>query len=129
MSNDEKISPFVYVNSINNKKEHLFDKHEGEGYNSYLVNKSLSYFPDTVLFANDVNKNYDMPDQQKFDYLYFTIRKRNRAIKKWHKIDNQKTITNVMEYYKCNAKVARQYLRTMKSEDIDYINNMMAQRQ
>lgn len=128
MSNEEqKIGPFDYVNSINNKKQYMYD--DGEGYNSYIVNRSLSYHPDAVLFVNDVNKSYDMPDQQKYDYLFYSVRKRNRNHAKWYKTDNRKTIANIMEYYECNAKVAKQYLRTMKSEDVDYINNMMAQRQ
>ena len=51
------MNPFDYVNSINSsKKENLMiDEVAEKAYNPWLINKALSYFKDTVLYANEIN--------------------------------------------------------------------------
>ena len=49
------MNPFDYVNSINDTKQDIMEDDNAErGYNSFLINRSLSYFSDTVGFANVV---------------------------------------------------------------------------
>jgi len=126
MDEEKKLTPFDYVKSINNTKKYIFD--DGEGYNAFIVNKQLSYFHDTVLYANDVNLSYELTDEQKYDYLFHSIRKRDR-FKSWRKDSNKKTLENIMEYYRCSSKVAKQYIRTLTADELENINNIMAQRQ
>ena len=50
-------SPFDFLNSINTTKKNLV-RDEGRGaseYAPYLMNKGLSQFPDTIVFANEIN--------------------------------------------------------------------------
>ena len=47
------MSPFDYVNSINDTKKNIMvDDIAEKQYNAYIINHSLSYFNDTVLLAN-----------------------------------------------------------------------------
>jgi len=51
------MTPFEYLNAINQSKENLMvgtnnDELAEKDYSAYLVNKGLSYFSDTVLYAN-----------------------------------------------------------------------------
>ena len=55
------MKPFDYVNSINFTKKNLMkntanDELAEKDYVPFLTNKSLSYFTDTLLYANEMNR-------------------------------------------------------------------------
>ena len=51
------LSPFDYLNSINDtKKDIMIDDLDEKAYASFIINRSLSYFPDTVCIANEMNR-------------------------------------------------------------------------
>ena len=46
------MNPFEYVNAVNStKKDIMIDDVAEKAYNPFMVNRSLSYFADTVLAA------------------------------------------------------------------------------
>ena len=56
------MNPFDFVNDINfGKKDIMTDSNNPElaesTYNPFLTNRALSYFPDTIQFANMMNNN------------------------------------------------------------------------
>ena len=58
------MNPFEYVNSItHNKKDIMVDDISEKGYNSFMVNRSLSYFHDTVLMANEMNQHHHLDNR------------------------------------------------------------------
>ena len=134
MSDEEKetkseaVTPFDFIKSISQTKKNVMD--DPKEYKAYIVNKGLSYFPDTVFYANEMNIYRNIPPEKQYEFLLASVRPRNRY-SKWHKKDKkeEKTINNIMEYYKCNAKIAKLYFKAMSNEDIEYINNIMATRQ
>ena len=55
------MNPFEYVKAINNtKKDIMVDDIAEKEYNSFMVNRSLSNFRDTVLYANLMNVNHHL---------------------------------------------------------------------
>jgi hypothetical protein len=49
------VNPFEFVNDINHGKSNIMvDDITEKAYNAFMVNRSLSYFNDTVLFANEM---------------------------------------------------------------------------
>ena len=47
------MNPFEYLNAINTtKKDIMVDDLSEKSYNALMVNRSLSYFHDTILLAN-----------------------------------------------------------------------------
>ena len=38
-------------------------------YNSYIINKGLSYFIDTIFPANEMNLNSHIPNRMEYDFL------------------------------------------------------------
>ena len=66
-----KLSPFDFLNAINTTKEDLLEKDPQniKDYNPFMVNKGLSYFADTVMQANEMNRLYDAPKKWQFQYL------------------------------------------------------------
>ena len=55
------MSPFEFLNAINFTKKNVMSDPENEKYyNSFIINRSLSYFPDTVAIANEMNKYHHL---------------------------------------------------------------------
>ena len=72
-----------------------------KAYNGYMINRSLSYFPDTVLAANEMNVNHQLDKKMQFDFLINIIRKRKR-FSKWEKKKADGDVDVVKEYYGYN---------------------------
>lgn len=110
------MKPFDYVNAINENKDIIRNSENPElaekGYNAWIINKSFSYHPDTVAWANVMNTHHQLDKLLQFDYLINTVRKKKRY-GKWHKADNIADVELVMEYYKVGPNVAKQYLRVL----------------
>ena len=95
------MNPFEYVKAINtSKKNIMIDDISEKEYPPFLVNRSLSYFQDTILYANEMNKHFHIDSRLQFDFLKQIIRKRKR-FSKWNKADKSDDINVIKEYYGC----------------------------
>jgi hypothetical protein len=83
-----------------------------------MVNRGLSYFNDTVLFANEMNKYHHLDHRLQFDFLINIIRKRKR-FSKWSKPEIASDVEVVKEYYGYSNEKARQALSLLTSEQIN----------
>ena len=112
-------NPFQYLNAINDTKQNIMvDDITEKGYNSFMVNRGLSYFKDTVLFANEMNRHHHLDSRLQFDFLINIIRKRKR-FSKWIKPDTLSDVEVVKEYYGYSNEKARQVLTLLTSEQIN----------
>lgn len=112
-------SPFDFTNAINQTKQDIMvDDLEEKSYSSYMVNRSLSYFPDTVLFANEMNIKHHLDNKLQFHFLLNTIRKGKR-FSKWAKADNPKDIEVVKEYYGYSNEKAKVAITLLSDEQIN----------
>jgi hypothetical protein len=91
-----------------------------KGYSSFMVNRGLSYFNDTVLFANEMNRNHHLDNRLQFDFLINIIRKRKR-FSKWMKPETVSDVEVVKEYYGYSNEKARQALTLLTPEQITMI--------
>ena len=115
------MNPFEYVNAINYiKKDIMVDDIAEKSYNSFLVNRSLSYFQDTILMANEMNKNHHIDNRLQFDFLINIVRKRKR-FSKWLKNTVESDVEVVKEYYGYNNQKARQALTLLTPEQINVL--------
>ena len=115
------MNPFEYVNAINMTKEDIMvDDLAEKAYNPFMVNRSLSYFQDTVLYANEMNVNHTIDKRLQFDFLINMIRKRKR-FSKWQKAVSDSDVEVVKEYYGYNNEKARQALTLLTSEQVDVL--------
>lgn len=113
------MNPFDYVKSITyDKKDIMVDDVSENGYNSYIVNHALSYYPDTVGFANEMNLHPHLDNKLKYSFLLNTIRKQKR-FSKWFKTDNAENVEVVKAYYGYSNDKARQALTLLNDEQID----------
>ena len=115
-----------YLNAINYSKDDLFaDEEAAKGYVPFIVNRSLSYFPDTILQANDMNIHADLGKREQFDYLRHSIRKRRR-FSRWLKKTEDKRIESVyLLYYNLGTKKALESMRVLSDRQIDEIDYVL----
>jgi len=115
------MNPFDYVTAINYTKENIIVNKETEkGYNSYMVNRSLSYFPDTVAAANVMNQYHHTDNKLKFDFLINIVRKRKR-FSKWMKPEIVDDLEAVKEYYGYSNDKAKDILPLLTTDQIENI--------
>ncbi len=119
------MKPFDYVNDINFKKKNLMretdnDKLAESGYVPYLTNKSLSYFPDTLFLANDMNINHGVDNLLQYEYLLNTVRPKKRFAK-WVRPEDNDDLEIIKMYFGYSNKKAEQALKILSSEVIQRI--------
>jgi hypothetical protein len=118
---------FDFVNSINYNKKDLMtgtenDQVAEEFYNPFVVNRSLSYFIDTVLYANEINK-YDIDKKLQYYYLLNSVRPLKRFAK-WVKPEVEH-LEDIKEYYGYSTEKARQALSVLTTEQICLIQQKL----
>lgn len=120
------MSPFDYINAINFTKQNLFeDPQANKDYNAWIVNKGLSYFPDTLLYANEMNRHYGIPKQWQFSFLLNSIAKKKR-FSKWSKKDTiSDSLRLVKEYYGYSNEKAKQALSVLSEEQLAMIEQKL----
>ena len=113
------MNPFEYLNAINYTKQNIMvDDLAEKGYNSFMVNRGLSYFNDTVLMANEMNQHAHLDNRLQFDFFINIVRKKKR-FSKWNKPETASDVEVVKEYYGYSNEKARQVLTLLTSENID----------
>jgi hypothetical protein len=125
------MNPFDFVNSINLTKNDLMTGTENDelaekGYAPYLVNKALSYFPDTLLYANEVNRLAHIDNKLQYQYLLNSIRAQKRY-SKWAKKEDSDDLEVVKEYYGYSNEKAYQALSILSKDQLNHIKKQLEQ--
>jgi hypothetical protein len=125
------MKPFDFVNSINFTKKNLMrgsdnDELSEKSYAPYLTNKSLSYFTDTLLYANEMNKYHFLDNKLQYEFFLNSIRKKKRFAK-WAKADKNDDLVMVSEYYQISLSKAKDAIRILSTEQLSTIRNKMEQ--
>ena len=128
------MNPFDFLNSINHSKKDMFDVAESDtsleelerGYSSYHINRSLSYFSDTVDAANIMNRYHHLDNKLQYHFLLNIIRKKRR-FSKWIKADPISDIEVVKQYYGYSNTKAKQALSLLSPDQINIIRQKVDQ--
>ncbi len=120
---------FDYVSAINfTKKDLMTDTDNDElaeaGYVPFLTNRSLSYFPDTIMYANEVNMHQHLDKKLQFHYLINSIRPKKR-FSKWAKRQDSDDFEAVKEYFKYNNAKTEQALTLLSPDQINIIRKRL----
>lgn len=120
------MNPFDFVNSINQtKKDLLKDSEVSETeYVSFIVNKAVSYFPETILYANQINMVPHTENKLQYHYLLNTIRPGKRFAK-WVKREDVEDLDAVKQYYGYSTEKARQALSVLTTNNLHYIKQKL----
>ena len=121
------MSPFDYLKAINETKEDvMLTSQDEKKYSSFIVNRGLSFFMDTIFQTNEINRNPHLDSRLQFDYLINNIRKKRRY-SKWLKPEKLKNVELVKEYYGFSYEKAKDALRILSDEQLAYIIDKLNQ--
>lgn len=121
-----KLSPFDFLNTINDSKVDLMEDPLAEKqYVPFMVNRTLSYFPDSVAIANEMNRYHHLDSMLQYHFLLNIIRKRKR-FSKWAKPDQLADLEVVKQYYGYSEQKARQVLPLLSTEQIEQLKQRVS---
>lgn len=117
----DNLTPFDFINAISHNKQNLMDSEEAESqYKPYVINKGLSFYPDTVIQANEMNSRPHLDRKMQFNFLINIIRSKKR-FSKWLKPEKLDVLDLIQDYYGYSKEKARQVLPLFSDEQIDYL--------
>ena len=127
----ESYCPFkFFLRSINTTKENvLLNDSNGkieEAYNPFIINKTLSYFPDTIMQSNTMNQFFDLDKKLQYDFLLNSIRKKKR-FSKWIRSNIEENVDTVKQYYKVGNEKAVEILSLLNDEQISIIKSELSE--
>jgi hypothetical protein len=115
-------SPFDYVNEIlYGKKNLIVDAITEKEYVPFLVNRSLSYHYDCVLFANEMNMRHFLDKKMQNSFLINTIRSRKRPFAKWVKPEKSEDLECIKKFFNFSNQKAQEALRLLSEEQIQQL--------
>ena len=115
-------NPFDYVNSIlQNKKNLIVDELTEKDYSPFLVNRTLSYHKDCILYANEVNRRHLTDKKLQYDFLLNTIRSQKRPFAKWVKSEKSDNLECIKQVFGLSDQKAREAMRLLSNEQIQQL--------
>ena len=121
------MSPFDFLNAINFTKEDLFEKdsQSSKDYKPFIINRGLSYFPDTVFYANQMNQHPGLDKDMQF-FFFLNIISRKKRFSKWSKKDAEtESLELVKEYYGYSSEKATEALKVLSEENLIMIKEKL----
>ena len=120
------MGPFDFIKAINDSKDVMKnDPFAEKDYIPFLVNRGLSFFQDTILQVNEMNRNHFLDNKLQFDYLINNIRPRKRW-SKWLKPEKIDNLELVKLYFGFGNEKAKDALEVLTNEDIEEIKSKLA---
>jgi hypothetical protein len=110
---------FDYVNEImQGKKNLIVDADSEKEYVPFLVNRTLSYHYDTVLYANEMNMRHFVDKKCQYDFFINSVRSKKRPFVKWAKSEKNDDLTCIKQIYGFSDAKAVDALRLLNEEQI-----------
>jgi len=116
-----------YLNAINYTKEPLLDTEDDQWekkYPSYIINKCIAPFPDSLMLVNEINQLHHLDKKLQFDFLINSLRPRKRFTP-WMKAKKLENLEYVKEFYGYNNEKAKSALDILNDEQISAIKTKL----
>lgn len=119
-------SPFDFLNAINLTKKNLMEEDPGleKEYSPWMINKGLSFFIDTILYANEMNKLSGLDNKPQFDF-YINIVKPRKRFSKWYKKSEDEDLAAIMKCYGYSINKAKSVMSILSEEQIKTIRDIL----
>ena len=114
-----RMNPFEYIKAINDtKKDIMVDDIAEKGYNPFIINRNFSFFNDTVLYANEMNRFHHLDHRLQFDFFINIIKKKKRW-SKWVKPQDVENLELIKQHYGYSNDKAKSVLELFNNEQIE----------
>ena len=114
------MNPFDFINQINHGKKNLIDETPTleKEYNSFIVNRGLSFNHDTALYANEMNRFHHLDHRLQFDFFINIIKKKKRW-SKWIKPQDINNLELIKQHYGYSNDKAKSVLELFNNAQIE----------
>lgn len=121
----KKVSLFDFLGDITSDKQYLLSEQTESEFVPYMINRGLSQHVDTIMFANEMNKQWHGSKEMIHDFLFYSVSKKKRY-GKWAKADSSQEdgIKLLMKHYTVNRRIAIYYLGILTNEQLNSIEQM-----
>lgn len=124
------MNPFEYINSINFQKNNMMretdnDQLAEKQYPAFMVNRGLSMFADTLMYANEMNTNHHIDSKLQYEYLINIVRPKKRFSKWVKKIAND-DVEAVKQYFDYNDEKAIAATSLLSEDQIKIIKDKLS---
>lgn len=121
------MTPFEVVDLFTTKKQKLdFDNEDKKAYIPFLINKTLSFNVETLMYANDMNINYNLDNDLQFDYYFYSLPKKKYYFK-WAKDKKDDDVLFFSKHFGYNIKKSREALAILTDEQLKTIKTKLEQ--
>ena len=113
-----------WLKSINQTKKNLIDEDPSieKNYPPYIINRCLSGHLDAVMFANEMNMYSFLPKKMQYDF-FINILRTKRRFSPWIRKDLVDNLDCVKRYYGYSNEKAKQALKILSKEQLDFIKS------
>ena len=135
----DKITPFTFINSINQgrKGKHLLEDCTADDsletinpdavdkqYVPFIINRGLSYFKDTALFANEMNIKNNLPPRMQYDFYRNIVTPKKRFSKWGKKAKTSDDINVIKQLYNYSQEKAESVYKILTKEQIKELHKI-----
>ena len=115
-----------WLNSINSTKKNLIDEDPSleKEYPPYIINRCFSGSIDSIMFANELNKNPNLAKKLQYDFFLNSLRKKKR-FSPWLRKDQIKNLDLIKQYYGYSNEKAKQVLNILTKEQLSFIRDRL----
>ena len=123
------MSPFDFINSVSHSKKDIIRNSNSPElaeklYKPFLVNKGLSYFQDTIMFSNEINRLPIIDNKLQYDFYLNSIRPLKRYAKWVKKVDSD-DFNAIQEYFQLNNSKTAEALSLLSSDQVNLIKQKL----
>jgi hypothetical protein len=115
-----------FLTAINKSKQPLMDEDEfaEKEYPAFPINRTLSYFADTVLYANEMNRRHWIDPKLQFDYLRTAVRQKSR-FSRWHKPTIDEDVKVIQQVYGYSSQRAMEVLDMLTPDQMEALRQKL----
>ena len=115
-----------YLYTINQSKHNLLRQNPEavKGYPPFIINKCLSGFTDSILFANEMNIHNHLDKQMQYDFYLNSLKPRKR-FSPWLRKGELENLELVKQYYGYNHSKAGAALRILTNSELEQIKKLL----
>jgi hypothetical protein len=114
------------LNSINiTKDKDLIDEYNITDYVPFVINRGMSFYPETILHSNFLNSNPHLDRKIQYKYYLYAIKKKKRYSKWLKNVKPSEDILTISNYYGISVNKAKDIQDMITSDDLNEMKNYL----
>lgn len=119
------LPPWAWPDSVSEKKYIYSDDVPKKYYKQFQINAWLSFFPDSVLFANEMNRLLPKSNRWHYDFYFYGLTKKTR--KRFNKFKREKEayLYDIAQYLELSLDKTREVLELLTEQQFEKLKTTL----